>query len=66
MNVEAEHLCIRYNAIRQARRVYDLLDHTQRKEWENTAYEPRIDYGEDTPLRVGFHVDPVRNIGWRD
>lgn len=66
MNVEAERLCTHYNTTRHERRVYDLLDHTQRKEWENIAYEPRIDYGEDTPLREGFHVDPVLNIGWRD
>ena len=66
MNVEAEHLCMCLDAIRIERRIYDLLDRAQRKEWENIAYEPRIDYGEDAPLRPCFHVDPVRNIGWRD
>lgn len=67
VNTEAERICQQYDyerALSNARRVYDLSIHAERKEWEQVAYEPRVDYGEDVPLKKGFHIHG--DMGWQD
>jgi len=45
-------------------RVYNLRLRADRRAWEQVAYEPRVDYGEQPPLKPGCHV--AGDMGWMD
>lgn len=52
--------CIR--RFQKARVAFDLRSRGARKVWEQVAYEPRVDYGEDVPLRPNCHIEG--ETGW--
>lgn len=67
VNTEAKRITDTYDAQREmarAKRVFDLSDYRQSKEWDAVAYEPKIDYGEEPTLRPGFHI--FGTMGWQD
>jgi hypothetical protein len=48
----------------EQRKTWNLARREERADFERRAYFPRIDYGEDAPLRPGFHEDGEQ--GWMD
>ena len=48
----------------EQRKQWNLRHREERADFERRAYFPRIDYGEQPPLRPGYHTDGER--GWME
>lgn len=48
----------------RCRVVFDLASHGARKLWQEVAYVPRLDVGEEMVLRAGYHE--LIDYGWVD
>lgn len=44
--------------------VFDLTSHGARRLWQEIAYAPRVDVGDETTLRAGYHE--LMDYGWME